>query len=671
MKYSWRNVPRYIRYVLAQTVCLFLLMVLFRLIFYFFFIKTTITDPAIITKAWYLGLKFDLRLTLILIVPIGALAVIFRDRFFTRPVFRKISFTYFFIVYLLLTLVYILDLGHYDYLGLRLDPSIMRFLATGERMTNAQMVWQSYPVIRGTLAILVFMYLVYRLQRLLFNRFAQQPGRQLRNWPFTAYVVSMVLLIAAGIYGNVAYFPLRWSQAMFAKDNGVSSLALNPVLYFVSNLSVQSDTYDIAKTKQYYPYIAKYLGVDSTNAEQLNFVRTVPGVDKPRLNVILVMLESTGAAVTSMYNNPMQATPNMQRLAKNGVLFEDFFVPSISTARTVYSVTTGLPDIARTKTASRHPKMVDQRVIMDQFKGYQKYYMLGGNTNWANIRAVFTNNVDSIQIFEEGYYKSPKADVWGVSDYDLITEASAIFKKANDNKQPFVAFLQLADNHPPYTTTAGAGDFKKLTEKDIDMKLFKQSGFVSIDQFNALRYEDYNVGHLISMAEKDGYLDNTIFMMFGDHNCILNPYSFTPLPEYDMATGGVRVTCFMYSPKHLAPQRISEPGSLLDIYPTVAKMVGMPFKNYTMGTDLFDSTRTEKYAFITYMRNQQGYYAIYGKRYLYEINNNGKSTALYDLQGDPLKDVQLQQPDTARYMDNLTRGFYESTRYLMFNNKKN
>lgn len=671
MKYSWRNVPRYIRYVLAQTVCLFLLMVLFRLIFYFFFIKTTITDPAIIAKAWYLGLKFDLRLTLILIVPIGALAVIFRDRFFTKPVFRKISFTYFFIAYLLLTLVYILDLGHYDYLGLRLDPSITRFLATGERMTNAQMVWQSYPVIRGTLAILVFMYLVYRLQHLLFRRFAQQPGRQLRNWPFTAYVVSLVLLIAAGIYGNIAYFPLRWSQAMFAKDNGIASLALNPVLYFVSNLSVQSDTYDIAKTKQYYPYVAKYLGVDSANAEQLNFVRTVPGADKPRLNVVLVMLESTGAAVSSMYNNPMKATPNMQRLAENGVLFEDFFVPSISTARTVYSVTTGLPDITRTKTASRHPKMVDQRVIMDQFKGYQKYYMLGGNTNWANIRAVFTNNVDSIQIFEEGHYKSPKADVWGVSDYDLITEASAIFKKANDNKQPFVAFLQLADNHPPYTTTAGAGDFKKLTEKDIDMKLFKQSGFVSIDQFNALRYEDYNVGHLIRMAEKDGYLDNTIFIMFGDHNCILNPYSFTPLPEYEMATGGVRVTSFMYSPKHLAPQRISQPGSLLDIYPTVAKMVGIPFKNYTMGTDLFDSARTEKYAFITYVRNQQGYYAIYGKRYLYEINNNGKSTALYDLQGEPLKDVQLQQPDTARYMDNLTRGFYESTRYLMFNNKKN
>jgi phosphoglycerol transferase MdoB-like AlkP superfamily enzyme len=672
MKYSWRNVPRYIRYVLAQTICLFLLMVLFRLIFYFFFIKTTITDPAIIIKAWYLGLKFDLRLALILIVPIGILAVSVRDKFFTKPVFRKISFTWFFIIYLLLTLFYILDLGHYAYLGLRVDPSITRFFATGERLTNAQMVWQSYPVIRGTLAIIVFMSLVYWIQKQLFRHFASQPARQLRNGPFIAYMVSMVLLVAAGIYGNVAYFPLRWSQAMFARDNGISSLALNPVLYFVANISGQSDTYDIAKTREYYPYIAKYLGVDPMNVETLNFVRDVPGADKPRLNVILVMLESTGASVTSMYDNPMQATPNMKRLADNGILFENFFVPAVSTARTVYSVTTGLPDIALNKTASRHPKMVDQRVIMDQFKGYEKFYMLGGNTNWANIRAVFTNNIDSVQIFEEGYYKSPKADVWGVSDYDLITESSAIFKKANDQKKPFVAFLQLADNHPPYTTTAGSGDFKKLTEKDIDMKKFKASGFVSIDQFNALRYEDYNVGHLISMAEKDGYLDNTIFMMFGDHNSIMNPYSFTKVPEYELAIGGVRVTCFMYSPKHVTPQRISEPGSLLDVYPTVAEMVGMPFKNYTLGTNLFDSTRKEKYAFVTYIRNQQGYRALVGKRFLYEMNSDGKGTALYDFQGaDPLKDVQREEPDTARYMDNLTRGFYESTRYLMFNNKKN
>ncbi|WP_160713678.1 LTA synthase family protein [Chitinophaga solisilvae] len=672
MQYSWKNVPRYIRYVFVQTLYLFLLMVMFRAIFYFFFFKTTITDSAVIAKAWYLGLKFDLRLALILIIPLALTAVIARNRLFTSKAIRRGVFIYLFLVFTLLTLLYILDLGHYDYLGIRLDPSILRFLAKGERADNARMVWQSYPVVRGTLAIFVFLFLLHRLQRRTWNHFAAQPVILLRNWPFTGYVTGLTLLIGAGIYANFAYFPLRWSQAMFTRDNGVTSLGLNPILYFFSNFSVKGDTFDLEKTKQYYPYIAQYLKVDQPDAAQLNFVRSFPGdSSRPRLNVVLVMLESTGAAPTSMYNNPMQATPHMQRLADSGVLFRNFYVPAISTAKTVFGVTTGLPDITAVKTASRHPKMLDQRIVMDQFKGYEKMYLLGGNTNWANIRAVFTNNVEGIRIYEEGMYKSPKADVWGISDYDLITEASGMFKAENDQKKPFIAFLQLADNHPPYTTTSGAGDFKKLTEKDIDMEKFKKSGFVSIDQFNALRYEDYNVGHLIDMARKDGYLDNTVFVFFGDHNCILNPYTFMPLPEYQLATGGVHVTAFMYAPGHLQPQVVNTPGSLLDIYPTVAGMVGMPYKNYTLGVNLFDTAyASNKYVFMTYIRNQQPYYAVIGDRYLYEINFSTNTPALYDLQGDPLKNVQAQQPDTAKNLDNLTRAFYESTRYLMFNNKK-
>ncbi|NLR66003.1 sulfatase-like hydrolase/transferase [Chitinophaga varians] len=672
MQYFWKNIPRYIRYVLVQTLYLFLLMVLFRLIFYLFFFKTTITSSSAVAKAWFLGVRFDLRLALILVIPVALTAIIARNGFFTSKGIRKAVSIYFFIVITVLTLLYILDLGHYDYLGMRLDPSIMRFLAKGERADNARMVWQSYPVLRGSLGIFVFLFLVFRLQRRTWNRFAAQPPVYLRNWPFTGYVTALTLLIAAGIYGNFAYFPLRWSQAMFTRDNGITSLGLNPILYFASNFSVEGDTYDINATKKYYPYIANYLKVDKADAEKLEYVRTVPGDStKPRLNVVLVMLESTGAAPTSMYGNPMQATPNMKRLADSGILFKNFYVPAISTAKTVFGVTTGLPDITAVKTASRHPKMLDQRIIMDQFKGYEKLYLLGGNTNWANIRAVFTNNVEGISIHEEGMYKSAKADVWGISDYDLITEASEIFKASNDQKKPFVAFLQLADNHPPYTTTSGAGDFKKLTEKDIDMEKFKKSGFVSLDQFNALRYEDYNVGHLIDVARKDGYLNNTVFMFFGDHNCILNPYSFMPMPEYELSTGGVHVTAFMYSPAHVAPQVVSTPGSLLDVYPTMASLVGLPYKNYTLGTNLFDSTRANnKYAFITYLRNQQPYYSVIGDQYLYEINMATHATALYDLKGDPLKNIQAQQPDTAKNLDNLTRGFYESTRYLMFNNKK-
>lgn len=668
----WSRIPRYIRYIFIQTLYLFVFLVFWRVIFYCFFFTSTIRDTPVILKAWGLGLKFDLRLALLLMAPIGLMAVIARDRLFGNRALRRIVYTYFFLIYLILTLFYVIDLGHYSYLGIRIEPSVTRFLAAGERATNARMLWESYPVVWGLLGIVLLLALLNWSCRVIFRRYAGKEGVALRPRSYAAWVVALVLLFAAGIYGNVAYFPLRWSQAMFTRDNGITSLALNPVTYFINNFSVKDDTFDKDKTRRYYAPIAEYLGVDRPDAETLSYARSF-GADssKPRQNVIIVMLESGGAAMMSMFNNPMQATPNLQKLSGEGLLFTDFHVPAMSTARTVFGVTTGLPDVCKFKTASRHPGIVDQRVILDQFNGYEKYYLLGGNTNWANIRAVFTNNVDGIRIYEEGYFKAPKADVWGVSDFDLITEADEIFKAAHDRGQPFIAYLQTADNHEPYTTTAGKGDFKKVTEKDIDREAFKKSGFLSVDQLNALRYMDYNVGYLMEKAAQSGYLDNTIFVFFGDHSARLNPFKHMPLPEYEMGTFVDHVPCIIYNPKLLKPQKIDRMGSLLDVYPTVAKLAGIPFTNYTMGVDMLDTTfQGERYAFITYTRNLQSFYALQGRQYLCEIGLESGEMKLYDLKADPFRDVKDKQPDVAARLDKLTRGFYESSRYLMFNNKK-
>ncbi|ATL47582.1 hypothetical protein COR50_10610 [Chitinophaga caeni] len=668
MKFPWFRIPRYARYILVQAALLLIFLILFRLVFYYFFFQSTIHDGNVVSRAWSLGARFDMRLALIIMIPISFLVLTTHKHFFNRSLWKWVNYIYFSLTYILLTFFYVIDLGHYSYLGIRIDPSITRFLASGEKMTNARMVWESYPVLKGGLGIIIFITLIIWGQVRLYKYFQKQPPLSLGKGRKVTYVAALVIIFAAGIYANWAYFPLRWSQAMFTRDNGITSLALNPVLYFVNNFSVSDDTFDEKATRKYYPYIADYLKVDPRDAGSLNFSRKVPAdSSKPRQNVIIVMCESLGASMTSMYGNPMQATPNLQRLADNGLIFKNFYVPAMSTARSVFGITTGLPDITKNKTASRHPKIVDQRVIMDQFNGYEKYYLLGGNTNWANIRAVFSNNVAGVKIFEEGYFKAPKADVWGVSDFDLITEASDIFKSANDRKQPFIAFLQTADNHEPYTTTKGRGDFKDLDESEIDMKQFKQSGFLSVAQFNALRYLDYNIGYLMDLAKRGGYLDNTIFVFFGDHSARLNPYSFMPVPEYKIGVFETHVPLIIYNPATLKPAVKHEAGSLLDVYPTVAGLTGMGYTNYTLGTDLLDTTRAEHYAFTVYPTDKM---ALVGNKYLFEINRKTGQPAMFDLTKDPLRNVISEHPDSARYLENLTRGFYESARYLMFNNKK-
>lgn len=678
MKKIFRKIPCEIRYLIGNFLILFIFLLLFRLVFYLVFVQPTIHFSTDILKAWYLGMKFDLRLALILILPVWLLIVLFRRKLFARSVFRKIILVYFFVAELLLLLLYVTDLGFYGYLNRRLDSFILHFFNQQDAGTNMQMVWETYPVIRGLLGMIITMIILYRLHRHLYRRFAIQKAKKLAHAEprkkkkpyFAVYAIVSFVLIAAGIYGNFNYYPLRWSQAMFSGDERISSLAINPVLNFINSLKFSKEKADIAATQKYYPYIADYLGVQQPDSIRLNFTRTYAGNDSlPKPNIVFVMLESTGAAVTSMYGNPLQPTPYMKQLADSGVLFENFYVPAHSTARTVFGLTTGLPDITTTETASRNKKIIDQRVIMNEFQGYEKYYLLGGNMNWANIRALFTNNVAGVKLFEESNFKDKKLDVWGISDYNLVHEADKVFKDAYSRNQPFVAFLQLADNHRPYSTTSGDGDFKLWTEKDIDPAKFKASGFISIDQLNALRYEDYNVGKLVQLAKASGYLKNTIFVFFGDHNCTLNAYHFMPLPEYEMGFGQVHITAFIYSPHFFKPQRISTPASLLDLYPTLAHFIGMPFKNYTLGINIFDSTR-QHHPFIWYWKNGKSFYGLMGRDFLYEMGKDKKTTSLYDLRKDPRQDVKSTFPDTAKYLNNLIHGFYESTWYLYFNNKK-
>ena len=93
--------------------------------------------------------------------------------------------------------------------------------------------------------------------------------------------------------------------------------------------------------------------------------------------------------------------------------------------------------------SSRNLRVIDQKIIFDQFNGYEKLYLLGGSSNWANIRGVFKSNIKNLKIYEEGSYEvENRADVWGIDDYDLFNESDKIFKNLHSSKKPFVAYVQ-------------------------------------------------------------------------------------------------------------------------------------------------------------------------------------------------------------------------------------
>jgi len=525
-----QRIPTYIKYLFLQLFSIAVFALLFRLVFYFFFAQLNSVSTSEIQQAFGLGIRFDIKLATLVVFPIAILLFIVNQRFFKHTIYKNISTIYFTVFYLVLTLFYLVDFGYYDYLNIRLDAASLRFLSNLDIST--QVLFESYPVYKGLFGLLILGVIIYKFNSFIYKKFAVATT-PISNKKKAFFIVIPFFVLAFFIYNSFTHYPLRWSQAFFSKNQSVNQFALNPILYFYDSFAFRSDGFDIEKTKKYYPTVAKQLHLPK---DSLSFQRRVLRNDSitTKPNVVIVMLESLGAAPMSYYGNPVNTTPKMDSILKHSANFTNFYVHKAGTAGSVFASITGLPDVDNVETASRNPMVIDQRIIFDQFDNYEKLYFLGGSANWANIRGIFQSNITDLKIFEEGSYQEEnRADVWGIDDYELFKESDKELRKLHQQNKPFIAYIQTATNHMPFTVPDQKGSYRPLAKDEISKELLERSGFKSVAQINALRYLDFNVDVFLKRAKEAGYYDNTIFLFFGDHITWMNLVNFLARKETD------------------------------------------------------------------------------------------------------------------------------------------
>lgn len=661
------KIPNYIKYLFVNLFSIAVYAFLFRLVFYFFFAQLNSVTNAEIQQAFGLGIRFDIKLATLVVFPIAMLLFIINQRFFTRKIYKKISVIYFTLMYLVITLFYLFDFGYYEYLSIRLDAASLRFLSNLK--ISSQVLFESYPVFKGLFGLLILGFIIYKFNSFLYKKFNRKtaPISKKRK---AFFIVIPFLLLAFGIYNSLTHYPLRWSQAFFSKNQSINQFALNPILYFYDSFAFRSDGFDIEKTKKYYPSVAKQLHLYK---DSLNFKRTSVRPDSITTipNVVIVMLESLGAAPMSYYGNPINTTPKMDSLLRNSANFTNFYVHKAGTAGSVFASITGLPDVDNIETASRNPMVIDQRIIFDQFDGYEKLYFLGGSANWANIRGIFQSNINDLKIFEEGSYQDEnRADVWGIDDYELFKESDKELQKLHQQNKPFIAYIQTATNHMPFTVPDKKEWFRPLQEDEISKELLEKSGFKSVAQINALRYLDFNVDTFLNRAKEAGYYDNTIFLFFGDHNTAMNPVDFLAKKESELGTIVHHVPFFVHAPKFTKSKVISKFTKLVDIVPTAASLANINYTNYTLGSNALDSVQATDFAFIYKAINGEPAIGLLQNDFYYTLTTVSNTTNLYDFSGTDLTDIKKDHPIVTKQMDSLLRGYYNATKYLYYNNKK-
>ena len=585
---------------------------------------------------------------------------------FENNISRKIFKTYFFIVTVALVFLYAIDFEHYDYLHQRLSASVLNY--TSDAKTSISMIWQTYPVITLSVLILISIILLYGL---IIRWFKKIRASAYRGKGFSKIVVGIVfaLLLGIGIFGRLNQYPLRWSDAFALNDDFKANLSLNPVQSFLSTLQFINSTYDIKKVKEYYPLMAQYLNVDNPNSATLNYERTfnpTPTASTP--NVIIVICESFSAYKSSMWGNPLNTTPYFNEMCKQGIFFDRCFTPAYGTARGVWAVVTGIPDIEYPNTASRNPAAVDEHTIINDYKDYDKFYFIGGSLSWANIRGLLTNNINNLKMYEQDDYKANTIDVWGISDKQLFLAANNTLKR---QQKPFIAVIQTADNHRPYTVPAeDKGNFK-LEQYPADT--LNKYGFQSNDELNAFRFTDFSYKTFIEAAKKEKYFNNTIFVFVGDHGIKGNPGNMFPKAWDADGLTQQHVPLLFYSPALLSPERIDRTCSQLDLLPSVTALAHIRYTNTALGKNLFDtihinSVRFKNAAFLFDPNLKQ--IGVVTDEYCYVHNLiSGTEDFRSAKNNDPLSQTPAIDEDR-KAIKELAQAYYETARYMMLDNKK-
>lgn len=664
---SLYNIPRLTRFLFLVVVVNVIIFGAFRVGFWWYFSNPD--DPLSVDallNAFFIGFKYDVRLSLLMTLPVFLLGWLKFLSPFNKAWARYFWFAYLIIVFALAVIFYITHYAYYAYLRVPLDATILRFFDNPG--TSLLMVWQTYPVVWIVFGWLLLLSAYSFSLNVMYLRVAAQPLNIIRKRFKTAIVSLIAFAILFGIYGKISWYPLRWSDAYFSPNPFATAVTVNPVLHSYFTLKNKDVKFDEDATRQAYDVMADYLQVDKPDKDRLNYVRTgKPGpLAASQPNIVLVFLESFATYKTSLSKNPLRPTPFFESMAKDALYFDNYFVPHTGTARSVFTALTGLADVETHETSTRNPLIVNQHTIVNAFNDYEKFYFIGGSASWGNIRGLLSYNIPNLHMYEEGSYTSPRVDVWGISDLSLFREADKVLQQ---QKKPFFAVIQTSGNHRPYTIPEDKGSFQFSGLKDSDVNTH---GFNSVKEFDSFRFMDYCVQEFIETARQHAYFDNTIFVFYGDHGIHAPAGTHTPKYEEQLRIQGLRVPLVIYAPKLIPDGKvIDKVASEVDLLPTIAGLAGNGYIDTTLGRDLLDERYDNmRYAF-TVTHDYGLEIGLLDKEFYFRMNSDGTKKTLNQLSNDePRTNVMEQFPDKAQKYEQLTRALFETDRYMRFHNER-
>ncbi|MGB0133057.1 sulfatase-like hydrolase/transferase [Dokdonella sp.] len=344
-------------------------------------------------------------------------------------------------------------------------------------------------------------------------------------------------------------------------------------------------------------------------------------------NVVIITFDTTRADHLGTYGFSLARTPTVDRLAAEGVRFDNAEATAPITAVSHSSIMTGLlPPAHGVRDNGSYALSEDAITLAERFKQ-------AGYETRAFVSAVVLSKRYGI---DQGF-DSYDDDLWSENEPRLFMirdrPASETIDRTLDwydtrssekSDRPFFLWVHLFDPHEPH---AAPGWTTPLSASPYDAEI---------------AFADRELGRLVDALRESGDLDNTIFVFTADHGESLGEHNEKTHAIF-IYRSTTRVPLIVrYPPRFPKGKAYAGPVSNVDIAPTLLELAHLPGAEQTQGIDLTPLARGESAPMDRAQYSESKLSELgFGMAPLYAIRKNGftfiraPKPELYDLTADP------------------------------------
>lgn len=330
-------------------------------------------------------------------------------------------------------------------------------------------------------------------------------------------------------------------------------------------------------------------------------------------NIIVIHAESMQKFTMDLKFNNKEVTPNLNKLAGEGIFFNNFYsqvgVGTSSDAEFTFN-TSLMPSTKGTVFVNYFDRDYISIPKLLKEQGYYTYSMHANTGDFWN-RNTMHKSLGYDKFYSKDSYIIDETIGLGLSDKSFFKQSVNIMKQVKEEEnKPFYSLLIMLSNHTPFSDLALMEDYKTTIDVTIDNQTVTRDYLSNTTMGNYLRsvhYADSAIGEFIDSLDKEGLLENTILVIYGDHDARLDFEDFNLLYNYDPITDTIKtendegyipynkynyeldrkVPFIIWTKEQKYNLSIDTPMGMIDVLPTLGNMIGI-HSDYQLGKDIMN-----------------------------------------------------------------------------------